>query len=317
MARFDADPMNLRDPQSESVKAFQRLAAEGAASPLGLSVIAADAAEAEKIARRIERSAAVDKAVWLGDLTPKDQAAKLDLLDLAYPSLEHAAGGAPTQIDAATAYTPTSLATELEGAGDAAGAALAAALRAYAAADRRERDPAALEADLFRHFPAFMARIGAMLEADAVSPEALPAPLRERFATAQGAQRVEISAAEDLSDPAAMKRFADAVLEIEPRAAGGPVQIAGAAETVSGAMAEATALALGATALLAWLALGRLGQTLAILAPLASAGVITAAIGVLIGAPFNYANVIVLPLIIGVGVDSGVHLALRDVAVGD
>jgi len=28
--------------------------------------------------------------------------------------------------------------------------------------------------------------------------------------------------------------------------------------------------------------------------------------------PFNYANVIVLPLLIGIGVDSGIHIAIRE-----
>jgi hypothetical protein len=36
----------------------------------------------------------------------------------------------------------------------------------------------------------------------------------------------------------------------------------------------------------------------------------------LLGLPFNYANVIVLPLMIGIGVDSAVHLALRAARTG-
>jgi predicted RND superfamily exporter protein len=46
--------------------------------------------------------------------------------------------------------------------------------------------------------------------------------------------------------------------------------------------------------------------------PLALAAVLTSAMGVLLNIPFNYANVIVLPLLIGIGVDSGIHLVLRN-----
>jgi predicted RND superfamily exporter protein len=49
----------------------------------------------------------------------------------------------------------------------------------------------------------------------------------------------------------------------------------------------------------------------AIILPLLLAASVTVAAGVLLGVPFNYANIIVLPLMIGIGVDSGVHLAMR------
>ena len=48
-----------------------------------------------------------------------------------------------------------------------------------------------------------------------------------------------------------------------------------------------------------------------IILPLVLAAILTAATGVLLDLPFNYANVIVLPLLIGIGVDSGIHLVLR------
>jgi hypothetical protein len=46
--------------------------------------------------------------------------------------------------------------------------------------------------------------------------------------------------------------------------------------------------------------------------PLILAATLTTAAGVVLGVPFNYANVIVLPLLIGLGVDSGIHLVLRN-----
>jgi predicted RND superfamily exporter protein len=45
--------------------------------------------------------------------------------------------------------------------------------------------------------------------------------------------------------------------------------------------------------------------------PLALAALLTCAALVLIGQPFNFANVIVLPMLIGMGVDNGVHLVHR------
>ncbi|MEM9724392.1 MAG: MMPL family transporter [Pseudomonadota bacterium] len=324
-ARFDADPMNLRNADAPSMVAFAHLAEQSAgangASPLTLSVLADDADAAAEVAGRLERSPLVASARSLRDFIPSDQEEKFELLDIAGISIEHAVAGEPTIFSETTAHSPTTLADEIERSDvgqnpetDPTAAQLAAALRLYAATPQAA--DAALQADLYRHFPAFMDRVAAMLEAQPVTEEALPEALRERFVAADGRLRVEASPAEDVRDPEALSAFVDAVAALEPRAAGGPVQIAGAARAVSGAMAQATLLALAATALLAFAALRRWSLTFAILAPLAAAGAMTAAAGVILGAPFNYANVIVLPLIIGVGVDSGVHLALRDVAVG-
>ncbi|MEL7138468.1 MAG: hypothetical protein AAFP67_05435, partial [Pseudomonadota bacterium] len=135
--------------------------------------------------------------------------------------------------------------------------------------------------------------------------------LRDRFRAADGRFRVEISAEEDITDPEARARFVAAVTAASPGTGGPPAQVEGAAGAVAGAMAGAAGIALAATALLAWAVLRRLMLVASILIPLLLAGGITLAASALLGIPFNYANVIVLPLMIGIGVDTGVHLAIR------
>jgi predicted RND superfamily exporter protein len=48
-----------------------------------------------------------------------------------------------------------------------------------------------------------------------------------------------------------------------------------------------------------------------VLAPIALASVATAALTVAAGMPFNYANIIALPLLVGIGVDNGIHVVHR------
>jgi len=48
-----------------------------------------------------------------------------------------------------------------------------------------------------------------------------------------------------------------------------------------------------------------------VLVPLGLAAVFTVAAAVLLDIPFNFADVIVLPLLLGIGVDSGIHLVHR------
>jgi len=319
-ARFDADPMSLRDPAAPSVRTYGWLAADPALAPLRLSLIASDADEAIAMTTALAGVAQVRDAYWLGDLVPKDQAAKLDLIDLAYPSLLHAVEGKPTDLGpdlppdsggAASSATPESLALRLDAQPGAAAVLLASELRAYAAR-RTPASDAALTADIFRHFPLLIKRLRLQLDADEVTAEALPAQLRARYIAPDGRLRVEITPSADLRDPAAMRDFVEAVATVTPGAAGPPDQITAAAGSVAGAILQAAALAFLGCALLAWAMLRNAARMAAILVPLLLAGAVTMAASVILELPFNYANVIVLPLLIGVGIDSSVHFALRD-----
>jgi hypothetical protein len=64
--------------------------------------------------------------------------------------------------------------------------------------------------------------------------------------------------------------------------------------------------------ILVLLLVGRdLVMTLATLFPILAAAALTTAFSVLAGVPFNFANVIALPLMIGAGIDSAIHYAAR------
>jgi predicted RND superfamily exporter protein len=68
------------------------------------------------------------------------------------------------------------------------------------------------------------------------------------------------------------------------------------------AFLEAGACALLSIGVLLWITLRRFGDVLLTLVPLLLAGVVTLEICVLIDLPLNFANIIALPLLLGVGV---------------
>ena len=259
--------------------------------------------------------AEVRDAHWLGDLVPEDQAAKLDLIDLAYPSLLHAVEGVPADLSGnSTPVTTETLAQRLETQPgiqrNLAAASLANELHAYAGR-RTPASDAALAGEIFRHFPLLIARLRLQLDAGEVTAQTLPAPLRDRYLAPDGRLRIEITPTAAVRDPAALHHFVNAVAAVVPGAAGPPDQITGAAGSVAGAILQAAVLAFLGCALLAWVVLRDAARIAAILLPLLLAGAVTVGGSVVLNLPFNYANVIVLPLLIGVGIDSGVHLALR------
>ena len=92
------------------------------------------------------------------------------------------------------------------------------------------------------------------------------------------------------------------MLAAEPNAIGGPVSILKSGDTVVRAFIHAGIWALIVISLLLWIALRRFGDVLMTLVPLLVAGVVTLEICVLIGLPLNFANIVALPLLLGVGV---------------
>src|SRR5205807_10638059 len=91
-------------------------------------------------------------------------------------------------------------------------------------------------------------------------------------------------------------------LSVQPDAIEWPVSITEAGDLVVNAFIQAGAYALVSIALLLWIVLRRISDVLLTLIPLALAGVVTLEITVLIGLRLNFANIIALPLLLGVGV---------------
>src|SRR3954452_23123062 len=92
------------------------------------------------------------------------------------------------------------------------------------------------------------------------------------------------------------------VLAAEPNAIGGPVSILKSGDTVVKAFIHAGITALLVIGFLLWLTLRRITDVLLTLVPLLVAGAVTLEICVLIGMPLNFANIVALPLLLGVGV---------------
>ncbi len=175
---------------------------------------------------------------------------------------------------------------------------------------------AALEGLWLAGLPGRLDALGAALEADSVTLDDLPEALRLRYLTADGRVRVEVLPAEDLRAPEARGRFVDAVRALAPEATGAPVTITEAGSAVIQAFGEAAAYALILIVVLLLVLLRSALDSLMVLAPLVLAALLTVGATVAFDIPFNFANVIVLPLLFGLGVASGIHMVIRARATG-
>ncbi|MEO1015827.1 MAG: MMPL family transporter [Pseudomonadota bacterium] len=307
--RFSADPMALRDPNAPTVQAFNLLFDDEATNPYSLSILEADRARALALAETLEAWPEVRQVILIESFVPEDQLDKLDAIEFAGAGFGLSFDEAPAERDPALPPPAERLSAALEDSGRAAGLELKAAMEALAARDARVK--ADVEADLFAFWGDQYRQLAAQTLASEITVEDLPQAVRDRFVGVDGRYRLQIEPSEDLRDPAALARFVDVVRDVDPRAAGSARSVYQSGQVISGAMLQAGILALIAVTIVLWLIVRDLVLVSVILFCLGLAGVLTAAAGVLFNTPFNFANVIVVPLLIGVGADSGIHLGLR------
>jgi hopanoid biosynthesis associated RND transporter like protein HpnN len=315
--RFDFNPMNLRSPKVESIATYLDLRRDPTTGANGVSVLAASDEAAEQAKSRLKALPQVDHVMTIADFIPTDQPEKLALIAEAAAVLNPILGVAPrpTPTDAENIAALkrgvdglTKAAAGEKGDGAAAATRLAAALSKLADADTAMRQRA--EAAFIIPVKSDLDDIRNFLQAKPVTLDTLPGELSRSWRTPDGKLRVEASSKGDPDDNDNIRAFARAVLAVEPTAIGGPISILLSGDTIVLAFFQAGAWALGSITILLWLTLRRFGDVALTLVPLMLAGVVTLEICVLIGMPLNFANIIALPLLLGIGVAFKIYYVL-------
>lgn len=322
-AEFDHNPLHLNDPDAESVTTLRDL--DRNESIYTIAAITQDREDARALATRLERLPTVDIVVSAADLIPQAQDEKLALIDdLRFTLGDVLAPAAPTP---ATPLATRKALAKLERAllDAPQTAVLVSSYRHLAATLTRLRTAldalplaaamtriADLEYQLMHHFPDQLERLEAGLDAGPITEEALPAELLRRWVSAEGHYRLEIQPAERLSGNAALASFVEDVRGVAgPDVTGTPVTNIEAGRAVTTAFYEAFGAAGILIIVLLYAILRRVREVATVLAPLLLAGLLTTAFSVVFGIQFNFANIIALPLLMGIGVDSALHILHR------
>jgi hopanoid biosynthesis associated RND transporter like protein HpnN len=275
-----------------------------------INVLTHSEADARKIEAKLEKLPEVASVRSLDSFVPSDQPAKLKLIEKAAKVLMPTLN--PESIDPAPsdAENVESLKSSVDslrrtagdgkGPGAVASRRLADALQKLADGDQATRDKA--QDTFVAPLKLTLDGIKALLSAQPVTLKNMPPELVNAWKAKDGLIRVEALPKGDPNDNDNLRRFADAVLAAEPTAIGGPVSILKSGDTIVKAFIHAGFWALVVISLLLWLTLRRFTDVLMTLVPLLVAGAVTLEICVLIGLPLNFANIVALPLLLGIGV---------------
>ncbi len=321
-ARFDRNPLNLKDPSQDSVATAIELLSNPRLRVGTISILVDSVAEIGPLAAKLRKLPSVESVRSIYDYVPANQGAKLDVIEeialQMTPILAPSERAAPPDAEQRAAAI-TALRDKLKAALDQkrAGAIAAEVQRLHDALDAflkhgtEDLRTAALEQDLVASLPKRLDALKSALAASPVDFAALPESLRQRELSPAGKVRVEVIPKEDLRDNRALRAFVSQVQSVAPHATGGPVVELHAGDAVVRAFAVASLIAFVLITLGLLLLLRSISDVLLILAPLLLASSVTVGIAVAVGLSFNFANVIVLPLLIGLGVSSGIHLVVR------
>jgi hypothetical protein len=170
---------------------------------------------------------------------------------------------------------------------------------------------ASLEQNLTHYLPAQLERLRVALSPQEFSLRSLPLEIQRDWKAPDGRWRLEVEPAGDMSDNHNLERFVAAVQSVAPNVTGAPVVHVGSGRAVVRAFEHALISALLLISLVLFLVLRRVLEVGLVLAPLLLAMLITLAVMVVLDLPFNFANVIALPLLLGLGANNGIQMVYR------
>ena len=308
--QFDFNPINLRSDKVESVATFLELRSDPAIGASSIYVLAPSKEAAAADMAKLGKLPEVASVKTIESFIPDDQAPKLAAIRQLGTVLGPALRPDPSKKPPTDSDNVAALKAAVDGLKQSAGTQTGpGAFAAKRLADDLAKLADGDEALRTRAHDAMIPPLNTALDelrnylhAQPVTLETLPPEIAGGWVTQDGRFKVEILPKGDPNDNETLRKFARAVQSVEPNATGGPISILESGRTVIRAFFEAGFWALASITILLWIVLRRLGDVLLTLIPLLMAGIVTMEVMVLLGMKLNFANIIALPLLLGVGV---------------
>ena len=310
--RFDFNPLHLKSPKVESMATLADLAVDPDWTPNTINVIAPSAAAAGPIEHRLGELPEVSRVLSLASFVPDGQVEKLALIRAAAQRLGPALGvpAAPPPSDEEIRQALPSTAALLR----QVAASSQAALRLASALDRLGEAPpdirAAAATAVVLPLGVTLEWVRALLQAGPVTVEQLPADIVADWIARDGRARIQAFPRRELETDDGLWRFARAVQAVASDATGVPISIHAAGDSVVAAFLQAGAWSFAAIVLILAAALRRVRDVVLTMVPVLLSGLLTFATSAVLDLPLNFANIIALPLLFGVGVAFNIYFVM-------
>jgi len=316
---FDADPLHTKNPNTEGMKTLHLLEADPYSSPYSADLLVKNIQTARQDVDKLSKLPTVANVMWIGALVPQDQNAKIAMIqDTASillptlipgqnqtppdaPALRKSAADAAQALATATVMNKTPPTSPLHG--------IQSALAKLATAP----DVLLLQTNdaLTRFLPDQLTQLRTVLNPHPVSIDTIPDSLKRDYLLPDGRAMLNIHPRGTVSDNKVLYNFVHQVESVNPNISGTALEIIESAHTITHAFTIAAASALIMIAIILLVALRRLLDTALVLAPLLLSALLTVILIVSVPETLNYANIIALPLLLGVGVSFNIYFVMN------
>jgi hopanoid biosynthesis associated RND transporter like protein HpnN len=315
---FDFNPLDLRSKTTEAVATLLDLQKSADTEANTIDILVPNLEATGPITAKLQQLPEVSRTLTLSSFVPPDQNQKL-------PIIQHAASillplfdpkrmlSPPADADDVAALTRaadqfSTTAQKLSGKGADDARHLASSLRQLAAAPPEKRE--AVRRVLLPSLQVLLDLLHHSLQAKPTGLDDIPESLRRYWISADGQALIEVTPKGDPNNNAVMSRFATTIERLAPGATGEPVAVQESGHTVVKAFIQAGITALISISILLYVVLRRVTDVLLTLVPLLLAGLVTLELTVLIDMPLNFANIIALPLMLGLGVAFKIYFVM-------
>jgi len=312
--KFDFNPLHLKDPRVESVATIYDMMQDPLHSPYEVEILTKDQNAADALIPKLQALPEVYAAISATSFVPKDQEDKLAILDdlnmLVGPSLTPDTTQPAPSVDEDRAAMK-SIASKLRDVAESSDKAQQLArLLDQAAASDASIFPQLRRALLSGLTPRLDVLATAMT-AGKLTVDTLPNEIRRDWIAPDGEVRIMVVPRGDSNDNAVMARFVHAVQSVDADATGPAVQIFEAGNAVARAFRDATLWAIAAITILLLIIVRRPWDVFLVLCPLMVAGFVTVDLLIVLHISLNFANIIALPLLLGIGVAFNIYFVVN------
>ena len=165
--------------------------------------------------------------------------------------------------------------------------------------------------NIFYFFIENIKKFNNSLKAERISKENIPGSLKSRYVGKNGKIRVEIVPFKNLNDQTNKKEFAEFVFKVAPNVSGGAFTTYGAGKTILQSFKEAMIISICLTTLFLFFTLRNFKKVFIVFINLVAALLFSLSFLTFLDLNLNFANIIALPLLFGLGAATSIQTILR------
>ncbi len=317
---FDYNLLNLQAHGTEAVKYEMKVIEQAGRSAWSVAVLANSLEETIKKHHALEKLSTVGNVESIVSLLPEDQKKKIEYVKELRPILKNL----KVEAEVSPVSHPHLVKTmrkirfKLQGKEDRGGVAEARKL-AQLFLDKSEVQSVEIlekrlnnfSENLFSDYRNKIADLRASVDGSPVRVAEIPESLRKRHVSQNGVYLITVYPGVDIWDIAQREEFMGQLRQVDSGVTGNAIHMFESTRLMRDGYFQGGVYAMVAIFIYILVSFGNIRATLIVLLPVVAGSVWTVGIMDLTGISFNLANLVILPLIIGIGVVNGVHLVHR------